>query len=625
MMKILLLEDNPEDVKMIKRHLKSSFVFDLLHVTNELEFRKEIEDFHPDIILSDYYLPRFSGEKALAIRNEKQILTPFIIVSNSINEEKATHLIKQGASDYVSKTHLQRLPSAITHALDGSASQRKNWEEEKENELKLKESEMMFRSLVEHSPNGIIIAKPEGKIVYANDAVVKMTGYSKQELLKMTGFESLMPPEEAKRCRQQMIKQTEKETLSTTSECTLLTKDNKNKIAEFYLSTTIWNGENLPMILLHDLTEQRKAEVELRMLNQAVEQSPVSIVITDTDGKIEYVNKYFTKITQYSSEEAIGENPRILQSGKTPKELYVNLWNSITNGEAWEGEFINRKKNGEEYIERAIINPVLNSVGKIVRFIALKEDITIKKEYEKKLIEAKEKAEEADRLKTNFLANISHELRTPMNGILGFSDLIEMEDSMETMKDMAGYIKASSLRLLNTLNLIIDYSITDASKTKMTITSIDVIKLLNQIVKNYSSFSKDKGIFLHFEPEEKSLILQCDGSILEKALTNLIDNAIKYTKKGGVSIGLERTDDNKIEIHIRDTGIGIAPEHQKIIFEPFRQVSEGYGRSFEGMGLGLSVTKRYIDVLGGEISLKSQKEKGSDFQIRLPIDASDTH
>jgi PAS domain S-box-containing protein len=177
-------------------------------------------------------------------------------------------------------------------------------------------------------------------------------------------------------------------------------------------------SDNSPSVFLEDES--------IRKLSRAVEQSPVSIVITDTDGFIEYVNPVFYELTGYTRDEVLGKNPKILQSGMVPKEDYVDLWETILSEHIWKGEFINKKKNGELYFESATIAPVLDSDGQITHFVAIKQDITKNKKYEQDLIDAHEKARESDILKAAFLQNMSHEIRTPMNAIQGFSELAKM-------------------------------------------------------------------------------------------------------------------------------------------------------------------------------------------------------
>ncbi len=179
--------------------------------------------------------------------------------------------------------------------------------------------------------------------------------------------------------------------------------------------------------MLQDITERVITGKHIQTLSKAIEQSPVSVVITDLQGNIQYVNNKFSEVTGYSLAEVINQNPRILKSGSQPTEYYQNLWETILAGNTWSGEIHNKKKNGELYWENAIISPIVNAENKILNFVAVKEDITEKKKMYEDLVAAKEKAEESNRLKSNFLANMSHELRTPMVGILGYTEILVSE------------------------------------------------------------------------------------------------------------------------------------------------------------------------------------------------------
>ena len=173
--------------------------------------------------------------------------------------------------------------------------------------------------------------------------------------------------------------------------------------------------------IFRDVTERKQAEEQIRILSQAVEQSPSSIIITNTSGNIEYINLKFTQLTGYTLTEVLGKNPRILKSGETPNEIYKLLWKSITSGIEWHGELHNKKKDGTFYWEFVSISPIRDHKGIINHFLAVKEDITNNKLMTEELILAKEKAEESDRLKSEFLAQMSHEIRTPLNIILSYN------------------------------------------------------------------------------------------------------------------------------------------------------------------------------------------------------------
>jgi PAS domain S-box-containing protein len=393
--------------------------------------------------------------------------------------------------------------------------------------------------------------------------------------------------------------------------------------------------ERLPFAIqraLDDAKEKetlRKTETQLRKLSRAVEQSPNIIFITDTDGKIEYANPSTHKLTGYTLEDLIGQNPRIFSSGKTPREEYVRLWELIKSGNDWNGEFLNKKKNGELYWESANISPILNEKGEITNFLALKEDITEEKKIMLELISAKEHAEESDRLKSAFLANISHEIRTPMNGILGFAELLKTPELSSDIQD--GYIRIieqSGNRMLNIINDIVDISKIESGQMKTHIQDTNVNQLLNDLQVFFTPEAEKKGLSLSFAtalPDEESNI-QTDHTKLTQIFTNLIKNALKFTKTGSIEFGYGSTAVETrhalslptLTFFVKDTGAGIPADQTEMIFERFRQGSVSLTRAYEGAGLGLSISKAFIELLGGKIWVKSEPGKGSVFYFNLP-------
>ncbi len=218
-------------------------------------------------------------------------------------------------------------------------------------------------------------------------------------------------------------------------------------------------SDNEFIAFVKDITDRKRMEKQLKLLSRSVEQSPVSIVITDEKGDIEYVNLTYSKVSGFSFEETVGGKPGLLKSGYHSKDTYTQLWETISGGKEWRGELLNKRKDGALFWEDVSISPIFDERGNIAHYVAVKEDITGKKKMVEELWVAKEKAEESDRLKSAFLANMSHEIRTPMNGILGFADLLkESQISDEQKKEYISIIEESGSRMLNTINDLIDIS-----------------------------------------------------------------------------------------------------------------------------------------------------------------------
>ena len=266
-------------------------------------------------------------------------------------------------------------------------------------------------------------------------------------------------------------------------------------------------------------------------------------------------------------------------------------------------------------------NVVKDRNGKTIRTHGVNQDITKRKSIENELIEAKGRAEESNRLKSSFLGNMSHELRSPMLGILGFAEILKDELNDPSQIEMVSTIKNSGTRLIKTLNSILDLSRIEANKQDIDISQVNLNEIIKETIKLYYPIIKNKKIFLKYIFPERNVYLNSDKDLLQKIFNNLIDNAVKYTHKGGIVVKLivqEKEPDKKILFEIRDTGIGIPKEFHNIIFEPFRQVSEGYSRKFEGSGLGLSITKKFIELLNGSIAFSSEPGKGSTFIVTFP-------
>lgn len=389
----------------------------------------------------------------------------------------------------------------------------------------------------------------------------------------------------------------------------------QNKIIPTFDDETLvfLNGVNI------DITELKKSNEQIVKLSTALEQSPLSILITDKMGMIEYVNPKLVQITGYTSDELMGQNPRIFKSGEKTAEDYKELWDTISSGNEWHGEFHDRKKDGELYWESASISPIRNEKGEIINYIAIKEDITNQKRLMNELVLSKEKAEESDRLKSAFLANMSHEIRTPLNGILGFTELlVDPNFDTEQKNEMAKIILDNGDLLLTIVNDVLDISKIEAGQIVLQPTIFNVERLIFEIKNSFIIKAQKLGLELRIATNVGALNIELntDAIRLKQILTNLISNALKYTEKGFVEIGCTHKE-TEVVFYVKDTGIGISEENKEKIFERFNR-EEAFTKKVGGNGLGLAIAKSFVEMLGGKIWVESEQGKGSCFSFTLP-------
>ena len=353
-------------------------------------------------------------------------------------------------------------------------------------------------------------------------------------------------------------------------------------------------------------------------LSHAVEQNPTSIVITDKNGKIEYVNPKFTEIKGYTLNEVIGEYPNILKSNSSTEEFYKDIWETILAGKTWQGEFLNKKKNGELIWENSLISPILNSKNEIINYVLVKEDITQKKKMHDELVTAKNKAENADKLKSEFLAQMSHEIRTPLNSILSFTSLLEEETKDFIPEDLSSVfngIQNSGNRLIRTISLIINASEIYTKTYEPNYTDIDIFEnVLSKIIHEREKEINNKNLNLILDNKAESVKICVDEYGAFQIFENLIDNAIKFTKVGFIKVAVQEEDD-KLIVSIKDSGIGISEDYLSEIYSFFSQEDSGYSRKYDGNGLGLAMVKSYCEMNRAEIEIESEKNIGSEFRI----------
>lgn len=370
------------------------------------------------------------------------------------------------------------------------------------------------------------------------------------------------------------------------------------------------------------LQQLEKSMQSLQLLSKAIENNPILVVIADRDGSIEYVNPSFVEVTGYAAEEVIGKNPRMLKSGYHPPEFYHEMWATITSGRQWRGEICNKKKNGELFWESTSITPVKDNSGENVHYVAVKEDVTERKRFIEELEKAKLSAESANRAKSLFLANMSHEIRTPMNSILGFSQLLQRDQSLTAIqKKHLETINRSGEYLLSLINDILEMSKIEAGRIVLNMGAINLHQLISELEMMFNLRAEDKG--LSFSVERRDNVPQyvvADGSKLRQVLINLLSNAVKFTENGRVTLRIEMAPETeqrpRLIFEVEDTGMGIAAEEMNMLFQHFQQTQAGR-KSGSGTGLGLAISREFVRLMGGEITVTSMPGKGSTFRFEV--------
>ncbi|MGQ7868441.1 PAS domain S-box protein [Sunxiuqinia sp. sy24] len=375
-----------------------------------------------------------------------------------------------------------------------------------------------------------------------------------------------------------------------------------------------------------DITTEKKHQEELRMLHQAIMQSPVPIVITDLEGYIEFFNPAYCKITGYRKEELEGKKTNIQKSGYHPTAFYQELWNTITSGNEWVGEFKNRKKSGKTYWELASISSLKDESEIITNYLKISEEITSFKRLEEDLKRSQKRTRIENQSRTNFMANMSHEIRTPINGIIGFSELLKTGDlTPDQQIRYADIIEESSRYLLLLIEDIIDISKIEANELKV---KKDACSLKNTFQELSDQFQQMKSrkqkdqIEIHFrKPKLKHHdFIFTDTRRLKQILFNLFDNALKFTDSGHIEIGYQLLTKNKLQFYVEDTGQGIPKDQLKTIFNRTLQHAHSLKDRDGGAGLGLAISNGLVNLLGGNMNVKSTPNKGSIFYFTIPYD-----
>jgi PAS domain S-box-containing protein len=621
LLKILFVEDVPSDVDLAVLELrKEKLTFEYTTVCTRIDLEKALREFNPDLIISDYMMPSFNGLQALKISKEFNRAIPFILYTGSVNEETAVECIKAGAEDYVIKEHSTRLPFAVKEAIE----QVRIFKEKRASELLLHENEQKLQSIFSAAPVGIGLVV-NSVLLEMNDTLCRMTGYARKELIGKSSEILFATHEEFLAAR---IDKCDKISEDVTGSVETLFKTKDGIILNVILSSSPLDKDdcaNGVTFTIMDITERKKSEEALReselKYRRIFENVQDVYYETSIDGIILELSPSIELLTGglYKMEDLIGRSIYDFYTDPYERQLIVNELK--TKGAVRDFEITLNNRDGSITPCSVSAKLLSDKDGNPDKIIGSMRDITDRKNASDALRIAKERAEMSDKLKTEFLNNISHEVRTPLNGILGFAEIISLQDlSEEEKKDSLAMLFESSNRLLNTITNYMDISLITSGSLSVHIKEFFPVPILKRIYNNFESACQNKKLQLLLEMPEHAdeFVISSDPEICQKIISHLLDNAVKFTEKGTIRFGFSYQTD-QVEFFVKDTGIGIKKESFDIIFETF--VKEGQ-RSYnvsEGSGLGLSIARGMTDAIGGKIWLESEPGKGSGFFLGLPL------
>jgi len=611
--RILIVEDDVIVAHNLKSRLEG-LGYEVLAIarSGEEAVQRSLEA-RPDLVLMDVKIAgEIDGiEAAGRIRAHHDV--PVIYLTGYADDATLARAKVTDPFGYVLKPfEMRELRSTIEMALYKHALDRR-----------LRESERRYRQMIETLQEGVWILDREGNTTYVNPRMARMLGYTPEEMLgrHLTDFTD----EQGMALAAHYLARRTKG-ISEQHEFEFRHRDGRRVFA--LLETAALTDEagdyNGAIAGIIDITHWMRAEQQLRLQGVALEAAANAIVITDLAGNVLWANPAFARLTGYPVHEVLGQNPRLLKSGVQDEAFYRHMWDIILAGEVWHAEVVNRRRDGSFYTEEMTITPIKDAEGRISHFVAIKQDVSERKRVQQELWQAKEAAEAANRAKSTFLSNMSHEFRTPLNAIIGYSEFLQEEAvdlGQEDLLPDLQRIASAGQQLLALVNDILDLSKIEAGRMELFLETFDVDALLDDIAQAGAVLAGRGDNVLSVDRREPVGHMRGDRYKVHQVVMNLLDNAAKFAQQGQITLGAERQPGpggDWILFRVADTGLGIPGEQLARLFEPFNPSGASPAHSRRGTGLGLPLCRRLCNLMGGEISVESEPGQGSTFTVRLP-------
>lgn len=625
--KILIVEDNPGDLFLVKEFLKRTALpsFKIMHADTLTEATRLLKTNRFKIILLDLFLKDSEGIQTFERIYPLSANAPVIILTGLVDEKITAEALKKGAQDYLVKGDYDKklLEKTIRYAI-----------ERKHNQELLNQSEEEYKLLFENNPVPMWAYDSDTlNIVTVNASAILYYGYPLAEFLKLK-VPDLIPAEAVPLLLRD-------NGLERTGPWRHKRRDGSVLFAEVVSHDIMLRGVRSRLVAANDVTVRMKVEGYLRLLESVITNANDAVLVTEAqpDGlgqKIVYVNEAFNKMTGYSVEEVIGKTPRILQGPNTDKKALSRIREALKKQESIEVEIVNYKKSGEEYWVNFTIVPVADKDGTLTHFVAIQRDVTARrrqeemareklegqvKERTRELNEALRKEKELVELKSKFVAMASHEFRTPLatinfatNYLKDYSERLQPADLKRKLESIEKQVKHMTFLLDDLLTL----GKSESGGTRVVAKRIDIYDFFTKIVEEvvYSAKSRH-NIMYTFESAVREV--EIDEKLLRNVFINLLTNAIKFSPESSEVTLAVRTVGDQLLISVKDQGLGIPSHEFDKIFDPFHRGSNA--GAIQGTGLGLSIVKKAVELLEGDLDFTSEVGKGSEFTVGFRISA----
>ncbi len=475
----------------------------------------------------------------------------------------------------------------------------------------------LFYSLTNMMPDGVIIHVDE-QIVYANQVAATLLGLVlPSDVLGHSVFDFIAPCDQ-KTAEYRLKGITEDGLRLPFRDYTLLRQDGEFVRVQVCGQSVRWKGELAIQTVIRDVTATYHRDEMLRTLSRAVEQCPDSVLITDQNGSIEYVNPYFEQRSGYLLNEIRGRTTNFLRHGMLPRQVFLEILQCISDERVWRGELSIFTKSGERCWEQVTVSPVFGKDQKICHYICIMKDITERRKAEENLKQALLQVKAASDAKSSFLANMSHEFRTPLNAIIGFSSLLATgpeEIVHGKAREYAGYALESGEHMLDLVNDLLDLAKIEANELQLHEEPFKISSMINRLVKLVCPKAREKDCRVSINLKT-DFTLFADSRRVLQIMMNLVHNAVKFSENGTVTIDIDPQSEGQIKV--RDTGIGMNSAEVAKALTPFGQAEGSFSKKYDGAGLGLPIASNLMDMHGGHLRINSMPGQGTSVILTFP-------